>query len=207
MNEAKQKGLITELQCQTFFTQLGYNVSIPLGEDCRYDMIVDVEGKLIRVQVKTCHLNLTNSGINFSTRSSQGGNTAHEVQSKKYDIDDVDYFATFWENKCYLVKIDDCQGADRTLSFKQEKVNQADVYFIENYEAEKTLQRLINNLPEPKVKTKIYQLDKDNKSIIAEYETAAEAARAVNGDNGHICQVLKGDRKSAYGFLWERRFV
>ena len=206
MNDTKQKGLITELQCQTFFTQLGYNVSIPLGEDCRYDMIVDVEGKLIKVQVKTCHLNSTNSGINFSTRSTQGGNTSHETQSKRYNINDVDYFATFWENQCYLIKIDDCQGADRTLSFKQEKVNQADVYFIENYKAEKTLQRLINNLPEPKVKTKIYQIDKDN-NIIAEYETASEAARAVNGDNSHICQVLKGDRKSAYGFLWERRFV
>lgn len=205
MNETKQKGLITELQCQTFFTQLGYNVSIPLGEDCRYDMIVDVEGKLIRVQVKTCHLNSSKTGINFSTCSSQGGNTAHKVLSKTY-INDVDYFATFWENQCYLIKIDDCQSADRTLSFEQKKINQADIYFIENYKAENTLQRLINNLPEPKVKTKIYQFDKDY-NFIAEYNNALEAAKAVNGSNSHISQVLKGDRKTAYGFIWERRFV
>jgi hypothetical protein len=31
MNENKQKGLLTELQCQAYFTQLGYNVSVPLG--------------------------------------------------------------------------------------------------------------------------------------------------------------------------------
>lgn len=205
MNETKQKGLITELQCQTFFTQLGYNVSIPLGEDCRYDMIVDVKGKLIRVQVKTCHLNNNETGINFATRSTQGGNTVHNTQSKKY-INEIDYFATFWNNQCYLIKIDDCQSAERTLSFEQKKVNQADVYFIENYEAEKTLQRLINNLPEPKVKTKICQFDKEY-NLIAEYDNATEAAKAVNGDNGHISQVLKGDRKTAYGFIWERRFV
>ena len=88
----------------------------------------------------------------------------------------------------------------------KKKINQADIYFIENYEAEKTLNRLINNLPEPKVKMKIYQYDKEH-NFIAEYDTASEAAKAVNGDNSHICQVLKGDRKTAYGFIWERRFV
>ena len=168
-------------------------------------MIVDVKGKLIRIQVKTCHLNESKTGINFSTRSSQGGNTTHSIQSKKY-INEIDYFATFWENKCYLININDCQSSDRTLSFKKQKVNQADVYFIENYEAEKTLERLINNLPEPKVKMKVYQFDKEY-NLIAEYDTASEAARAVNGDNSHICEVLKGDRKTAYGFIWERRFV
>ena len=206
MNETKQKGLVTELQCQTFFTQLGYNVSIPLGEDCRYDMIVDVEGKLIRIQVKTCHLTANKSGITFATRSTQGGNTSHEISTKRYGADDVDYFATFWENQCYLIKIDDCQGVERTLLFDSKKVNQADTYFIENYKAEETLRRLINNLPEPKVKTKIYQIDKNN-NVVAEYDSATEAARAVNGNNSHICQVLKSERKTAYGFLWERRFV
>lgn len=205
MNETKQKGLITELQCQTYLTQLGYNVSIPLGEDCRYDMIADINGKLIKIQVKTCHENQSKTGIEFATRSTQGGNTAHEPQSKKY-INEVDYFATFWNDKCYLVKIEDCQGANRTLSFKEQKINQADIYFIENYTAEKTLNRLINNQPEPKVRMKIYQYDKDH-NFIAEYNTAAEAARAVNGDNSHICQVLKNERHTAYGFIWERRFV
>lgn len=205
MNETKQKGLITELQCQTYLTQLGYNISVPLGEDCRYDMIADIKGKLIRIQVKTCHENQTKTGIVFSTASIQGGNTVHETQSKKY-INEIDYFATFWNGRCYLIKIDDCQGSRRTLSFKKQKVNQAEVYFIEDYEIEKTLERLINNQPEPKVKIKICQFDK-NYNFIAEYDTAVEAAKAVNGDNGHISQVLKGERHTAYGFIWERKFV
>ena len=49
MNETKRKGLTTELQCQLYFTELGYNVSVPLGEDCKYDMIVDFNGILKRI--------------------------------------------------------------------------------------------------------------------------------------------------------------
>ena len=40
MNEQKIKGLTTELQCQTYFTQKGYNVSVSLREYFRYDLIV-----------------------------------------------------------------------------------------------------------------------------------------------------------------------
>lgn len=206
MNQNKQKGLLTELQCQTYFTQLGYNVSIPLGEDCRYDMIIDIEGQLIKVQVKTSHLNKGETGIMFSTCSTQGGNTAHDIQTKKYKKEDVDFFATYWENQCYLVKVEDCQSTTRTLSFEQIKKNQADVYFIKNYTAEATLYRFKNNLPEPKVKTKVFQFD-NNHNLVAEYDTITEAAKAVGGNNNHIGQVIKGERHTAYGFFWERKFV
>lgn len=32
ITSAKQKGNITELECITYFSKLGYNVSIPLGK-------------------------------------------------------------------------------------------------------------------------------------------------------------------------------
>lgn len=54
MNESKIKGLTTELKVQAYLTELGYNVSIPLGEDCRYDLILDIDNLLLRVQIKTC---------------------------------------------------------------------------------------------------------------------------------------------------------
>ena len=47
MVETKIKGLTTELLCQAYLTSLGYNISIPIGEDCRYDMILDLNGKLL----------------------------------------------------------------------------------------------------------------------------------------------------------------
>lgn len=54
MTERKVKGLTVELLCQYYLTSLGYNVSIPLGEDCKYDMIADFDGILTRIQIKSC---------------------------------------------------------------------------------------------------------------------------------------------------------
>ena len=39
MVEKKQKGNLTELQCLTAFTELGYTVSIPYGDCAKYDFI------------------------------------------------------------------------------------------------------------------------------------------------------------------------
>ena len=50
---SKQKGNLTELQSITAFYKLGYQVSIPYGENSRYDFIADINGKLIKVQCKT----------------------------------------------------------------------------------------------------------------------------------------------------------
>ena len=79
MNEQKIKGLITELQCQTYFTQRGFNVSIPLNEDCRYDMIVDFNGILSRIQVKTCSISAT--GITIPCRSVQVNTKAAKAKN------------------------------------------------------------------------------------------------------------------------------
>ena len=37
---------------------------------------------------------------------------------------------------------------------------------------------------------------------IQTFETVSEAAKAINGNVGHICSVCKGDRKSHLGFFW-----
>jgi hypothetical protein len=95
MNETKKIGLLTELQCQAFFTNLGYNVLTPLSEDCRYDMIVDFNGILERIQVKTCHLTQNNTGIQFSTKSTRI-NTQESIQ-RKYSKEEIDYFATYYD--------------------------------------------------------------------------------------------------------------
>ncbi len=47
-----QNGKIAELEAQKAFTEMGFSVSIPITEE-RYDMIVDSEKELIRVQVKS----------------------------------------------------------------------------------------------------------------------------------------------------------
>ena len=90
MTDSKRKGLVTELQCQTYLTNLGFNVSVPLGEDCSYDLILDIEGLLLRIQVKTCQIE--SNGITFRTKSSYLTSAGTKV--KHYSEENIDFFAT-----------------------------------------------------------------------------------------------------------------
>ena len=53
-------------------------------------------------------------------------------------------------------------------------------------------------------KTPVLQFDKEN-NFIAEYESAMAAGRAINNPEGsaHITAVCKGNRKTAYGYIWK----
>ena len=53
MITTNQKGKQTELEILLYVTKLGYSVSIPWGDKDRYDQIWDINGNLIRIQVKT----------------------------------------------------------------------------------------------------------------------------------------------------------
>ena len=119
---SKQKGNLTELQCITAFYAEGCHVSLPYGENSRYDMIVDVNGILLRVQVKTSSLkNGSNDAISFSCRSSHVNSNG--VKSVRYTAQEIDYFATFWDGQCYLIPIDEC-SVEKTLRFVPPKSGQ-----------------------------------------------------------------------------------
>src|SRR5215831_20599819 len=52
MASTKRKGELAELKVAADLVAKGYRVAVPFGEDCDYDLIVDRDGKLERVQVK-----------------------------------------------------------------------------------------------------------------------------------------------------------
>ena len=202
MNDTKAKSVVTELQCQTYFTKLGYNVLVPLGEDCRYDMIVDLDGILERIQVKTCRLNKNNTGIKFSTESTRV-NSKENIR-KKYSKAEIDYFATFYNEKCYLIKVEEC-SSEKTLFFENTNIIfKSQTCFIEDYEADKQNQKILNGDEDiPLEERKIYQYDLRN-NLIASYSSVREAAKSL-GDvhkSGHISQVIRRIRKTAYGYKW-----
>ena len=45
----QQKGITTEMFVAARLLQLGYNVSQPLCQDSKYDLVVDVNNKLYRL--------------------------------------------------------------------------------------------------------------------------------------------------------------
>ena len=139
---AKQKGNLTELQCLTAFYEQGCHVSLPYGENSRYDMIVDIGGKLIKVQVKTSSLKNKDdeSAFCFSCRSSHVNCSG--VSNIKYTKEEIDFFATFWKQKCYLIPVTEC-SADKTLRLEPPKNGQIKgISFAKDYELGVQLEKI-----------------------------------------------------------------
>lgn len=128
---SKQKGNLTELKCISAFYELGYQCSIPYGEDSRYDFIADINGKLIKVQCKTSHKSDLGV-IEFSCRSCRS-NTQSNLR-RRYTVDEVDYFCTYWNNMCYLIPINEC-SVSKKLRFIPPKNNQkVGISYAKDYE-------------------------------------------------------------------------
>lgn len=200
MNDTKQKGLVTELQCETYFVKLGYTVLTPLGEDSRYDFVIDVDGKFLRIQVKTCKvLDDKFSFYATSTRVNSKG-----VIKKFYDKTQIDYFATFCNEVCYLIPVEMCKVM-RTFTMDEEKSKTAGRLFAGDFIGEKVLENFKNGIEYREKKTEIRQYSLDG-VLINTYPSIREAARQIGGESkdGKISEVCNGKRKTAYGFVWER---
>lgn len=140
MLNSKQKGNLTELQCLTAFTELGYTVSIPYGDCAKYDFIADINNKLYRIQCKTS--SEQDVGVyKFATRSTQVGTTSTNVRT--YTEEDIDFFATIIDGKCYLVPITEVSGKQKTLRFIPPKNGQKEgIAYAKDYELVSQLEKL-----------------------------------------------------------------
>lgn len=132
----QQKGITTEMYVAAYLLSLGYNVSQPLCQDSKYDLIVDVNNRLLRLQVKSSRLTETNS-ITFNCRSTTKNSITHK--SRSYDMSEVDYFATYWNHEVYLVPVGECSSQK---SLHLEKPKQSNWSYIEDYKAKEVLENL-----------------------------------------------------------------
>lgn len=128
--DTKKKGNLTEMQCMSAFIEQGCGVSIPFGDNSRYDFIADVDGYLLKIQVKTASLKDENA-IKFSCRSTHVNCTG--VKNVRYSANEIDYFATYWDNQCYLIPVEEC-SVEKTLRFAPPKNGQAKgITFAKDY--------------------------------------------------------------------------
>lgn len=136
MNETKQKGLITELQCELAFSSIGITLSKPIVEDCRYDYIADIGYKLLKIQCKTSSVGEDQSYIKFASKSIQVNTKG--VNINKYTKEQIDYFYTYYDGVSYLVPVEECSN-EKTLRLKYaEKYNNTNK--AEDYELCKILE-------------------------------------------------------------------
>lgn len=133
------KGKITELLVAQAFLELGYQVSQPLVSDSRYDLIIDIDGTLLRIQVKTSTVDPEDeSYFEFVTRSSHT-NTQRTI-NRPYTSDEIDCFATIYNGECYIVPVKEAGNGRQRLRLKPTKNNQkTGIKFAEDYKLEKIL--------------------------------------------------------------------
>lgn len=140
MENTKRIGNITEAQCQLAFMQNGYNVLTPFGDCERYDFVVDINNTFLRIQCKTASpIDEENTGFKFSCRSRnvEDGKT----KMHKYSKEEIDYFATFFDNKCYLIPVEEC-GCDKRLRLLPPKNGQTrGINWAKDYEIEEVLKQ------------------------------------------------------------------
>lgn len=100
----KQKGEISELAVSLKLLTLGKSVSKPVGDNQRYDLIIDDDGKLLRVQVKTARIK---NGCLIATTARTTGKKGGVYVKSAYSSDEIDAFAIYAPelDKCYLVPV------------------------------------------------------------------------------------------------------
>ena len=125
-------GITTELEVQVAVSKLGAIVSILYGDCARYDHIWDIDGRLLRVQIKTSTMLDDESGFKFPGKNTAG----------KYDASQIDGIATMYDGKCYFVPIDDCSNEIKLRFTMPENAQVDQIKFAHDFE----LQRILNIL-------------------------------------------------------------
>ena len=142
MTENNQKGFITELQCELYFTQKGLLLSKPILQDSRYDYILDVNHKLYKIQCKSSIPKEDNSIIVFRTHM----NNVRQNTTTYYNEYDVDYFYTFFDGKHYLVPFDKIGKGSTTLRFFSKKPNNPTIKWAKDFEADLILKQIMEEV-------------------------------------------------------------
>lgn len=139
VSETLLKGRITEIETLNYFLKLGYIVSTP-EIPCQYDLLIDVNNQIYKVQVKSCHK--TEGGIEFNTTSMTHNNKGYI--RRHYTSNKVDFFCTWYNNECYLVPFNECGSRTKTLRLEPTKNGQVkNISFAKNYIAKSILENLI----------------------------------------------------------------
>ena len=137
---SKLKGDISELSVQLELLENGVKISKPIGDNCPYDLIMDYNSRLYKIQVKTASLRSSGSVV-ASLKSSIIGK-GKKYENRRYSKEEVDIFAVHspeYKSNCYIFN----DGQMSSISFRpQDFVRQKTENAIENF----SLQRLLESM-------------------------------------------------------------
>lgn len=123
------KGDIAVAHVLSALVRAGKRILIPFSEGSRYDLAIDHDGRLERVQCK--HGNLNKDTITFLVASNDG-----RSGWRSYSSDEIDSFGVYCPDteRCYLVPIDICPKTTCSLRLKPGHNNGHPQRMAEDYE-------------------------------------------------------------------------
>lgn len=98
MQNPSQIGLSTELKCQIYLIEQGWNVLVPLGNYQKYDIVIEKNNKFYKIQCK----HATEQETGFIVRTKYEVRCNGKVKKQTYSENDLDYFMTEFKGKFYL---------------------------------------------------------------------------------------------------------
>ncbi|MFC4358240.1 group I intron-associated PD-(D/E)XK endonuclease [Halobium salinum] len=135
----KQRGDETESRLLAELISRGYSVSVPFGDNDRYDLVVDAGDSLYRVQCKTGWVE-EEARIRFKT----GSKTTKDGVPVTTDYgDDIDSFAVYCAETttCYWIPADEAGKKSTYLRVVEAAIDHPSVKYARDY-------RFARNLPE-----------------------------------------------------------
>src|ERR1700760_2444958 len=142
-----QKGAAAEAAITAAVIQLGLTVLRPLCEGRRYDLIVDLEPALLRVQ---CKLARRESGV-LSVRMQTSRHTPNGYVYRSYSPSEIDAVAAYSSelNRCFLLPIAEVANMRGVhLRLETPRNNQAQrIKWASDYALEPMIEKLQSALP------------------------------------------------------------
>ncbi len=104
MEHPKDIGDRTTLAVMVALREAGYAISVPFGENIRYDLVIDDGDRLLRIQCKTGRLRM--GAVRFATCSSYGHHRNPRAARRSY-AGQIDLFAVYCPETAgvYLIPI------------------------------------------------------------------------------------------------------
>lgn len=120
MNNSQTEGAITEQKCFLKCLEMGYQVSKPLFDNARYDFILDVNDKLLKIQIKTSRWKDDKKEAFIFNCYSQHS-TGNGNKRLKYTKKEIDYFMTEKDGLFYLIPAPEKGVSMKTLRIVEPK--------------------------------------------------------------------------------------
>lgn len=143
MDETLIRGDVNELQCILDFQKRGYYCSIPFSGSCRYDVVVDINNKLYRIQCKSSTFHEEDGTLRmYAIRTTT--NTQKTIRYS-YSEEEVDFFYTSWNNYGFLIPVNEVSTTKYLRVKKPKNGIQEGMSIAADYLIDNVLEAIVNN--------------------------------------------------------------